>query len=265
MSPSAANAPCAYDLERIRRVVRVAEFEHHAEIASTNDRALTRGTEAAAPVPLLVLAERQSAGRGRGANRWWSAAGSITFSLLIEQPAQAAERRPQIALAAGIAVARALDEFAPGEGVMLKWPNDVELRGRKVCGILVEVPPGRPDRAVIGVGLNVNNSFAAAPPELARTGIALCDAIGQELPLTDVLLAILGGLIDELAAFAQEPERLIERWSERCSLTGRCVEVSQCGERFAGLCTGIDEAGALLLHTEAGPQRFIAGTVRRVE
>ncbi|MEX0716769.1 MAG: biotin--[acetyl-CoA-carboxylase] ligase [Planctomycetaceae bacterium] len=255
-------AVAAYDLERTRREARLAAIEHHLELASTNDRGMARGAEESPPLPLLVLADRQTAGRGRGGNRWWSAEGSAAFSLLTAWPEVSSERRSQVALAAGLAVARAVEDLVPSSVPLLKWPNDVYLLGRKACGILVEVPPRRPGRVVIGIGVNVNNSFSAAPEELQRTAIALCDIAGEDLPLTDVLLAILARLREELESFATDPGGLAERWRTRCLLAGRVVELSHGERTTTGLCAGIDESGALVLDTEAGPQRFIAGTIR---
>ncbi|MEX0702584.1 MAG: biotin--[acetyl-CoA-carboxylase] ligase [Planctomycetales bacterium] len=259
------NVGLLFDLERIRREALLTEVEHHVELASTNDRALARGAEDAPPLPLLVLADRQRAGRGRGTNRWWSDAGALTFSVLAAQPRVAPALRPQIALVAGLAVARAIGELLPASDPLLKWPNDVYVAGRKACGILVEVPPRHGERVVIGIGVNVNNSFAAAPGDLERIGVALCDVPGGELPLTDVLLAVLARLREELDRFAEQPARLAERWRERCLLTGRFVELVAGERTIRGICAGIDDEGALVLHTEAGPQRFIAGTVARFE
>lgn len=251
-----------YDLERIRREARVAAVEHHSELSSTNDRGMARGAEGAPPLPLLVLADRQTAGRGRGGNRWWSAEGSAAFSLLTTLADVAAEHRPRIALAAGLAVARAIEELVPSSVPLLKWPNDLYLLERKACGILVETPPGRFDRVVIGIGVNVNNSSSTAPADLRRNTIALCEVAGKVLPLTDVLLTILARLSEELESFATDSAGLVERWRSRCLLAGRMVELSHGTRTTAGLCDGIDDSGALVLHTEAGPQRFIAGTIR---
>ena len=140
--------------------------EHYAKIASTNDRALELCADIELLVPFLVIADHQTSGRGRGANRWWSSDGAILFSVIVD----AAEyglpesRWPQISLTVGAAVCQTLRALLGSEtAVGLKWPNDVWLNGRKAAGILVEVPAVRRGRLVIGVGLNVNNSFESAP------------------------------------------------------------------------------------------------------
>src|SRR5438034_451345 len=99
------------------------------------------------------------AGRGRGTNRWWSADGALTFSLVLEAPQERLpmSRWPQVALVAGVAVCEALERMAPRAEMRVKWPNDVYLAGRKICGILSESVPARRDRIVVGIGVNVNN------------------------------------------------------------------------------------------------------------
>src|SRR6266478_5912911 len=113
-----------------------------------DDRALELCGQADLPVPFLVLAERQTSGRGRGSNRWWSNDGALLFSLIID----AAEyglpeaRWPQLSITAGASVCEALTSFVNAGIIRLKWPNDVWLNGRKTCGILVEVPAARRGR-----------------------------------------------------------------------------------------------------------------------
>src|SRR5262245_50492595 len=126
-----------FDLARIAGSRLVAEVDSHHTLASTNDRALELATRGDPKLPLLVLAERQTLGRGRGANRWWSAPGALTFSLAIDgrlgtTPPQSL---PPWSLAAGLAVCEALADLVPRGDWRVKWPNDIFLSGRKVGGI----------------------------------------------------------------------------------------------------------------------------------
>src|SRR5205823_9209981 len=148
-----------FDLSRIANSGLVARIDYHESIGSTSDRAIEIGALDEAELPLLVLAERQTAGRGRGANRWWSADGALTFSLVLEAPRERLPpaRWPQVALAAGIAVCEALQGLAPRAEPRVKWPNDVYLAGGKICGILCESIPGWRERPGVGVGVNGNN------------------------------------------------------------------------------------------------------------
>jgi BirA family biotin operon repressor/biotin-[acetyl-CoA-carboxylase] ligase len=148
------------DAARLRASRLVATVEDHQTLGSTSDRALTLAAQGEVPLPLLVVAAEQTAGRGRGSNRWWSPRGGLTFSLALEAPPTKLPppRWPQVALATGLAVCEALEELVPRADLRLKWPNDVYLSGRKVCGILSESVPGCRDRIVIGIGINVNNT-----------------------------------------------------------------------------------------------------------
>lgn len=242
-------------------------FEFHPEIGSTNDRALQLAANPATPVPFLVVADRQSAGRGRGANVWWSAPGALTFSVIVAPVSHTPHGAlpSQLSLAAGLAVCDVLSAKAPHHEVRVKWPNDVFVGGRKVCGILVEVPFTAPHRAVIGAGLNVNNRFAEAPAELQRTAVSLSDATGQFYDRAAVLEETLAALLREVESVASNPSDLRERWAASCYLTGRLVHLESPAGRTVGLCLGIDSDGALLLQSERGPSRHTSGVIRGVE
>lgn len=255
-----------HDLERLRAVPFLAGLEYHEEIGSTNDQAGRLAAEPHLELPHLVLAARQTAGRGRGGNAWWSAEGALTFSLLLDAKALgiASQRLPTVSLRTGLGVLRGLELFLPRAAWHVKWPNDVYLEHRKVCGILAEVP--RPDRLVVGIGINVNNSFAAAPPDVQGRAVAMCQLAGQPLPLVEVLAAVLGSLAETLLDDGSaSAANWLELWPQYCLLTGRKVEVEQGQRRYSGACEGIDADGALLLATPSGPQRLLSGVVVSVQ
>ena len=256
-----------YELERLRASGLVRFVEHHGEIGSTNDRALHLAAQPETELPLLVLADRQTAGRGRGANRWWAVEGSITFSLAVESTAAniPARRWPQLSLTTGLAVCEALEELTGSADAQVKWPNDVYLLGRKVCGILIETPPIR-DRLVIGVGLNVNNSFRTAPADLQMMASSLVDYDGRPRDLTAVLLKMLERIEACWHTLADRGfDALIDRWRNRSYLTGQTVTLNSGPQTITGRCVGIDGDGALLLQTESDLRRCHAGTILRVE
>lgn len=255
-----------FDLDRIRCETFVEQVEFRPELASTNSLALELSAAVGLRTPLLVLAEKQTAGRGRGTNRWWSGDGALMFSLVVDSSGMAGmelsvERRPQISLATGLAVREALAQVLPAAGLGLKWPNDVYLNSRKVCGILTEVPHRAPHRSVIGIGVNVNNPSAMAPSEVRGLAVSLRDVSGREHDLTDVLVRLLRQIETELSLLARDDLDLPGRWRPYCILQGRIVSLTAGSRVTTGLCAGIDAKGALLLHTEAGPQRFFGGTV----
>jgi BirA family biotin operon repressor/biotin-[acetyl-CoA-carboxylase] ligase len=210
-----------------------------------------------------VLAERQTCGRGRGANRWWSADGALTFSLVLDATSMApsAERLPQVSLTAALAVCEGLQQSEPTLDAGLKWPNDVYVQGRKICGILIEVPSRPTGRMVVGVGVNVNNSLADAPEELRDTATSLCDVSGKNSDLSEVLIAILRAFSGHLELLVAGPSSLSEKWQELSVLTGRTICLSVDREEIRGVCRGIDAEGALLLKTDQRVQRFFTGVI----
>lgn len=263
------------DLARIQQASFVEHVEWHDVLTSTNDRGMKLAGDQTIATPLLILAGEQTAGRGRGMNRWWSDAGALTFSLVFnpyaDQEARGAppletECWPRIALVAGVALCDVLQELLPHIPCGLKWPNDVLLAGKKVAGILVEVPPASLSasrRLVLGMGINVNNSLAAAPPEIRSAGAALCDIAGTAFDAADLLISWLHRFADHLHALAVADPGLPYRWKSLCLLSGKTVELQAGNRAIRGLCRGIDADGALLVETDSGPERLYAGALVR--
>lgn len=271
-TPPTAAAFTAADLAQLVAETFVDHVDHHEEIDSTNTRAKQLAdANPADRSTLLVLADHQTAGRGRGANTWWSAPGALTFSLLLRDRAHnlPAHRWPQLSLAAGLAICDAIDEVASNSRTLelaasqLKWPNDVYLAGKKLAGILVESTTGPTACIILGIGINVNNSFAAAPPELQTRATSLQDAAGPTFSRTEVLLAVLKGLAASLKSLQSAACSLRPAYSRRCLLTGRTVEVALHDRNITGKCQGIDDDGALLVETASGTERLSSGTVTR--
>ena len=242
----------------------IKTVEIHPEIGSTNDRALDlSNAETPLDLPLLIWGLKQTSGRGRGSNRWWATEGALTFSVVLDTHALglAKERWPLVSLTTGLAISAALQDLIPHAELGLKWPNDVFLYDRKVCGILVEIPPRQSGTLVIGIGLNVNNSLQDAPPDLAARATALCDASNREWDLNDVLITLLQHLDDHLNQLRDDDPTLAERWHGTCYLRGRTVQHSVGDRVTTGLCQGVDRQGALLLQTETGLVRVIGGVI----
>jgi BirA family biotin operon repressor/biotin-[acetyl-CoA-carboxylase] ligase len=252
-----------FDLRRIRAETFLRGIEAHRELPSTNDRALQLAAQGDIAPPWLVLATRQTSGRGRGTNRWWAAEGSLTFSLIVDVPGEtpAEGLMSLVSPVSALAVCRALEQLHPDLELRLKWPNDVYARGKKVCGILLESPSRPAGRMVVGIGVNVNNSFTQAPPQLQETATAICDLTGRRLDLTEVLVRILQQMQAVLDQLAARRLPLRELWTPRCMLKQRRVRVVSGRECVEGICQGLDDDGALLVATDAGPRRCLSGTV----
>ncbi len=249
-------------IDELRARTMVADIAYLNDVDSTNTYARTRISLHACEFPLLVLTDDQTAGRGRGDHRWWSGKGALTFSLaLAANNVPFPIREPRLALAMGLAVCDAVCGTRPGLDVALKWPNDVFVDQRKVCGILVELPSQSADHAIVGVGINVNNSTLRAPADLAATATSLCDVTRHSWDVGRLLIGILQHAQHHINQLSARPEWLADQWSHHCMLTGRHVEVAAGGKRWRGECRGIDVDGALRLQTVHGECRVTSGTV----
>jgi len=251
------------DLLRLTQETFVKQYEYHQTLNSTNDRALQLAAESNAKLPLLVLADGQTAGRGRGANLWRTSTGALTFSLLFDCQASQlpTDRWPLLSLTTGLAICESLEHFLPTADVRLKWPNDVYVDSRKISGILIEARPTPQPKLVLGIGINVNNSLATAPPQIAYSATSLTDMTGKHFSLNEVLLRVLKQLEHHFHQLRDSQINLPELWQKRCLLTGREVKIDTVTNSIQGHCEGIDPNGALIVNTENGPQHCLSGTV----
>ncbi|MFO0821236.1 MAG: biotin--[acetyl-CoA-carboxylase] ligase [Pirellulales bacterium] len=232
-----------------------------SSMPSTNDLALGLAADRSLATPALVVTTEQTAGRGRGANRWWSAPGSLTFSLVLDLPESLdIARRSQLALVAGLGIRDAVARWSTGLA-QVKWPNDVYVDRRKISGILIEASAARPLRAVVGVGVNVNNSLAEAPEEVRQRATSFCDLLGHTVDMAAVLSSTLDLFRARLDRWFAAPGSLAEDWSPHCLLTGRAVAIESGGRRIEGRCQGIGPSGELRVQTLAGLTTCMSGVV----
>jgi len=226
-----------------------------AECDSTNARLLVRA-EAGAGSGTVIAAERQTAGRGRMGREWISApADSLTFSLLWRfAPGTALGG---LSLAVGVALAEALAGLGIS-GVALKWPNDVLRGGGKLAGVLIELVPGAPQSAVIGIGINLR-----LPPAMPEALKSQATALDVDLPRSELLARLLVSLHGVLEEFAGGGfVALRSRWLRHCAHRERPVRVvSEFAVPVEGRCMGVDVDGALLVETAVCVQRILSGDV----
>lgn len=255
--------------------------DYAAEMLSTNDRALELLTSSMPATPFGVLTAQQTLGRGRGNHRWLAEPGALTSTIVI-RPAEMkipTDRIPRLSLAVGLAVCRLLSRWIPADRIGLKWPNDVYIRGRKICGILIEIPPisesnsandpaalpGEsclPNRPIlIGIGLNVNNSMATANPEIRDQSTSLVDLTGIRQPLPALFAELLVELDRVLDLLAHDEDSLTRDWQKFCLLTGRRIVLEQSGTLHSGDCLGISDNGGLLLREQSQTRIFYSGTI----
>jgi len=232
-------------------------IERHATLASTNDRAIAAAEAGEAP-GLIVLAEEQTAGRGRAGRPWVSQRGNLFCSVLL--PAAAVPPGGAASLLAGLAAHDALAGLVPPpHALRLKWPNDLLVGGAKLGGVLVEAGATAQGEAWLVAGIGVN--LAVVPEGLGRPATSLAALGGNATP--EELVPVLGSAFAaRLAGFnASGMPWLIEAWSARALPEGTAMSVqSRCGRLF-GRYAGLDRDGALLLATGTGLCRVVAGEV----
>ncbi len=234
------------------------------ETASTNSDALAWAPLVTSEeLPAIVIAERQTGGRGRGSNQWHSSTGALTCSLVIAPSVYgiAQSRWPALSVTTGSSVAAALEDLVPEGEVRLKWPNDVFARGHKIAGILVEVPPRTEDRVVVGVGINVRNSLAEAPMDVRARGVSLVELTTPAPSREEVLIRFLKHFHDQLLMLGRSDPALPARWRTQCLLTGRQIHVTGGRDEVWGTCLGLDDDGALRVGTAGGERRLYSGIV----
>ena len=256
------------DVDRLRQclgpVGHRVDVDVLADCSSTSSVLLERAVLGAASGSVLV-ADRQTAGRGRRGRVWLSAPEtSLTFSLLWRfDPRQTP--LAGLSLAIGVGVKRALDALGV-DGVALKWPNDV-LRRRadglgKLAGVLIELSTDRRGvAAVIGVGINLDVPPDHAGLEFPAAGLAQPGQVAPDRHA--VLAALLGELVDVLDRFSRDGFAVfLDEWSRAHAFAGERVRLLEDGrETVAGLCRGVDADGALLVETVDGTVRCLSGDV----
>lgn len=252
------------ELQRIMDETMVSSVHYAQSLPSTNDFALQIGRRCDLELPLLVLTDQQTRGRGRRANRWLSGPGALTFSIVLDQAALGVDRA-RIGLASlwtALAVRAAVARFLPREEVQVKWPNDIYVASRKVSGVLIETVGGVADRrVVVGVGINVNNSLAGTPSDidLSQTAVAMRQITGSRLDLPDILVEVLLRLEEHWQLAFRDGGDLAAAWEPYCALLHKLVVCRCPGQPFRGRCEGIDDNGWLLIVASETTHRCQAG------
>jgi BirA family transcriptional regulator, biotin operon repressor / biotin---[acetyl-CoA-carboxylase] ligase len=243
---------------------RLRLFEVPQSIDSTNTRLLT-----GAPPPFgcadVCIAESQSGGRGRQGRRWISPPGGSIAMSVGWAFRRTGRDLPALSLAAGVAVARALARTG-AQGVMLKWPNDIWVRDRKIGGILIETraEADGPVFVVIGIGINLvlDDEARRALEAEGVSAAALADACAAPPARNQVAGAILDELLGMLEQFEQDGfAPFVTPWTRLDALRDRASRVMMGDTPVAGYARGVDAEGALLLEVGGQMQKFRCGDV----
>lgn len=223
------------------------------------DRAREIAADPAAALPSAVGVDRQLAGRGRRGARWWQPPGSLAVSIVVSVEGGAGHPPPGWSLACGVAVAESIHEVEPDVRPLVRWPNDVEVAGRKLAGILVEAATG--GRAIFGIGVNTTGSAADAPAAIAPRVATLPDLTGRTLSRQRLLAVLVPRLLAVLTDVTRDPAVLGDRYRPLCALTGRPLTVHMGDTLLTGTCGGITSDGRLIIDTPAGRQLVASGSL----
>jgi len=237
-------------------------------LASTMDIA-RQEAQKGAPEGTIIVVEEQTAGRGRVKRAWISPKGCVAFSIIL-YPSIA--HLPYLIMIASLAAVRSIKEIT-GLKPEIKWPNDILIKGKKVCGILIEneIKGANVEYAVIGIGINVNLNVADFL-EIMPIATSLSDELGKEISRLDMIRHILIE-IERLymALQAGEPvrrtsslagESVYEEWRDCLATLGKKVQASAGKIKYEGIAESVDRDGSLLLRLDDGSlTRIVAGDV----
>ncbi|MFH1552415.1 MAG: biotin--[acetyl-CoA-carboxylase] ligase [Candidatus Omnitrophota bacterium] len=232
---------------------------YYENIGSTNDRAYELA-ESGQPEGTLVIAETQTHGKGRIGRKWVSPKTGGIYMSLILRPDVETDEVPTITLVAAAAFIRAIKKTCELE-TRIKWPNDILVGGKKLCGILTELKaqPDRVDFLVLGIGINVNTPAKKLPPE----GTSLKIELSRHVSRAELIRCMLEEFEKDYVRFKKEGfASLREECKELSLVLGRHVKVTEHHRSIEGLATDIDEKGALIIRTDTGRlQRVFSGDV----
>lgn len=235
-------------------------LRYAASTTSTNDDA-ARWMEEGAPDLALVLADEQTAGRGRMGRRWWTPAGTaLAFSLALRPPGSgpAPFNPTRLSALGGMAVCLALEE-GYGLSAQVKWPNDVLIGGCKTAGVLAEAhwQGERLQAAILGIGVNVTSGAVPPASELLFPATCVEAESGEAVDRLHLLRLILERLIAWRPKL--ETQEFLAAWEERLAYRGELVRISASAGAQEGRLAGLNDDGSLRLISESGELRIYAG------
>lgn len=258
----------ASDVRRRLRTTYIGQaMRVYERVTSTNTVAAKWATEGA-PHGALVLAEYQTAGRGRLGRSWEARTGlNLTFSIVI-RPELPPDRFGMVIIAASVALADAIENRTTPLTPAIKWPNDVLLGGRKCCGMLLETvrtnaSESRRSGVILGVGLNVNQD--TFPPELEERATSLLLETGRMVDRAQLLADVCRHIEVRLEEAVAESSSIRRIYMSRMTDLGERVRLrfSDAEGGVRGVALGLDEFGGLVLETDEGRRVFHAGEVTR--
>lgn len=226
------------------------EVLYFAETDSTNTEA-KKAAENGAPHGTLAVAEHQTGGKGRRGRTWDSPGGTGIFMSLILRPDMAPPHASMLTLVAALAAAKGIEACAQVES-LIKWPNDIVINGRKICGILTEMSadPDCINYVVVGIGINVN--MEQFPEEICQVAASIYTESGRKLKRSVLISAVMEAFEEYYSAFMETADMssLLEEYNGKLANCGRTVRVLDPAGEYSGTAQGINSQGELLVEME---------------
>lgn len=234
------------------------EIHYFKEINSTNLNAKQLAQKKSSE-GTIVVADIQTGGRGRKDRTWSSPFGGLWFSIVL-YPKLPPERGMLVTMTASVAIAQAIKEIT-GLKPQIKWPNDILLNSKKVCGVLTEMEAemDRVNYSVIGIGINVNNEI---DEDLKDIAISLKSIVGSNISRVKLLQAIIKNLdVNYQKLTSKNNNRIRKLWFSFADIIDKKIQVNDGKDTTTGVVIDVDESGCLLLKTETGKKRIVSGDI----
>ncbi|MGA1821404.1 MAG: biotin--[acetyl-CoA-carboxylase] ligase [Thermoplasmatota archaeon] len=215
------------------------------------------------PEGCVIVADEQTMGRGRKNRSWSSPKGGLWFSVIL-YPDLPPERGMLVTMMTSISVAEAVKELT-GIDPVIKWPNDLLIKGKKVCGILTELDAemDRIESSVIGIGINVNNEI---DPDLADIGTSLKNVSGKVVSRVDLIRSVLKHMDENYGSIRRgDHDSIRSRWLELSRITGRKIRHTGPKGIRTGTVLDIDDSGCIIMKIGGGSERIVSGDVEYLD
>lgn len=227
---------------------------YYTQLKSTNTTAKQKTLEKTAE-GTIIIADTQTQGRGRKNRTWYSPHGGLWFSVIL-YPNLPPERSMLLTMTASVSVAQAIEETT-GIKPVIKWPNDLLINNRKVCGILTELDAeiDKINYVIIGIGINVNNEIKN---DLKHIGISLKQVTKHPISRVELLKTILKQF-DKNYLHINNPDYIRKQWLAYSKIISKKIMITEEGNKITGVVQDIDESGCLLINSEGKIKRVVSG------
>jgi len=239
-------------------------IQYFDRLDSSNREAM-RQAEAGAKEGTVIIAEQQSAGRGRLGRTWHTVDDALAFSIILRPPLSP-EQVPQLSLLTAVALQQALSQYC--NDIRIKWPNDLLIHGAKVSGILTEMraEPGLVHAVIVGIGINIKTPEQGWPEDILQTVTDLQSHQPEPISRLQCAASVLKSMDDCYATYLEQGFAPIrDAWWQAHAASGQKVRVHDGKTYIEGIAQALDDDGALLLSTSNGVQRIIAGELELLE